>query len=201
MLFHTFFDVDLLVHNQAEWMDKQWEALLPFRRNLIFRKHRSEPYCKKGLGLILISFTFDLCVAYEATKANRNPLTVYIAALNQQLCKMKQEDKHSRRTLQRLTPYQLLGWLQSVNFKPSSVMLSGWLRPCVCVRMCSQVHDDGRVCVRVCVSARGMLWSLLNYDSELEQGVCWGFAYAHVCTSECVWVCSCLCAWMSMRRQ
>lgn len=187
MLFHTFFDVDLLVHNRAEWMDKQWEALLPFRRNLIFRKRRSEPNCKKGLGLILISFTFDLCVAYEATKANRNPLTVYIAALNQQLCKMKQEGKHSRRTLlQRLTPYQLFEWLQSVNFKPSSVMLSGWLRPCICVRMCSQVHDDGRVCVCVCVSARGMLWSLLNYGSELERG---GVLRLCVCARLHFWVC------------
>lgn len=37
--------------------------------------------------LILISFTFDLCVAYEAAKASRNPFTVYIAVLNQQLCK------------------------------------------------------------------------------------------------------------------
>lgn len=78
-------------------MDKQREALSPSCRNLIFRKHRSKPYCEKALQLILISFTFDLCVAYEAIKANRNPLTVYIAALNKQLCKMKQEGKYSHK--------------------------------------------------------------------------------------------------------
>lgn len=37
--------------------------------------------------LILISFTFDLCVAYEAAKVSKNPFTVYIAVLNQQLRK------------------------------------------------------------------------------------------------------------------
>lgn len=56
--------------------------------------------------------------------------------------------------------------------------------------MCSQVHGDGRVCV----SAQGMLRSLLNYDSELvEQRGCLGFVCMCVCTSEYVRMRACVC--------
>lgn len=57
----------------------------------------------------------------------------------------------------------------------------------------------------VYVSAQGVLRSLLNYDSECEQGVCLGLAYAHAHSSSCVlhvcsgarartsvWVCVCV---------
>lgn len=86
-------------------MDKWREALLPFCRNLMFRKHRSKLHCKKKkkLWLIFILFIFDLCAAYEVTKADRNPLTVYEALLNQQLCNIKQESKYSHRMLKKIT--------------------------------------------------------------------------------------------------
>lgn len=56
---------------------------------------------KKKLWLIFILFIFDLCAAYEATKADRNPLNVYEALLNQQLCNIKQESKYSHRMLKK----------------------------------------------------------------------------------------------------
>lgn len=78
---------------------------MPFCRNLMFRKHRSKLHCKKKkkLWLIFILFIFDLCAAYEVTKADRNPLNVYEALLNQQLCNIKQESKYSHRMLKKIT--------------------------------------------------------------------------------------------------
>ncbi|KAK2897632.1 hypothetical protein Q8A73_014012 [Channa argus] len=58
--------------------------------------------------------------------------------------------------------------------------------------MCSQVHEDGRLCV----STPGLLCSLLNYDSELKRGgvkymlVCaHAFRSKHDCACECVRTC------------
>lgn len=67
------------------------------------------------------------------------------------------------------------------------------------MRLCSGVHDDGRVGV----SARGMLRSLLNYDSEPERRVraCVSEKLLQTCATPLVNMCECLCAWMSMRRQ
>lgn len=64
IFFHTLFDVDSLVRNQGEWMDKQREALLPFCRNLIFRKHRSKPGCKKSTSAdpYLVYIWFMCCL-------------------------------------------------------------------------------------------------------------------------------------------
>lgn len=78
-------------------------------------------HAARVLRLILISFMFDLYVAYEAAKANRNPFTVYLAVLNQQLCKMKQDGKHSQKSNTNLTRGSDLGH----KMRP---------RPCSCVR-------------------------------------------------------------------
>lgn len=82
------------------------------------------------LGLILILFTFDLFVAYEAPKANRNPFTVYIAALNQQLCKMKQDGEHRQKS--KTNPR----WGSDLSPKVGPGPGMG-----------SQVHDGGHACV------------------------------------------------------
>lgn len=64
------------------------EALLQFGPKLYIQEAQIRAILQKALGQILIWFAFDLCVVQKSTKANRNPLTVYIAALNQQLCNM-----------------------------------------------------------------------------------------------------------------
>lgn len=78
---------------RAKGLISSERPLLPFCRNLIFRKHRSKLYCSGYFSWSLSRLRLIYVLAYEATKANRNLLAVYIGELNQQLCKMKQDGK------------------------------------------------------------------------------------------------------------
>lgn len=101
---------------------------------------RTEPRAPR---LILISFTFDLCVAYEAAEANRNPFAVYTGALNQQPAwkkrKTKQDGKHSRRS--NASP------ARGGKRRPRPPSVTGGTRRS-CQDVGSQVCDGGHTCRR-----------------------------------------------------
>ena len=152
--FIHFFDVDLPEHNQGKWMDKHWEELLPFWRNLIFRKRRSKPYCKEHFNWSLSRLHLIYVLLTRPLRLTEYPFTVYIAVLNQQLCNLKQGGKCSQNTLEKEKKtticIQAAKVMRSVKCEfQSNVMPSAWVRPWVCVRMCSQVYEDSRVCVSV----------------------------------------------------
>lgn len=181
-----------------EWISSERHCCL-FAETLYFRK----------LILILILFTFDLCFAYEATRANRKLLTVYIAVLNQQLCKMKQKGKYSRMTRQNLLAVRVTWTVWSVNFKSVWCHQVDWGHAFVteCAVKCMLMV----VCVCQNVGHAVLLIKLWQWAWAGEGrggGVVFRLSYVcvrscstHVCTCEYVRVRFCLCAWMSMRRQ
>lgn len=108
-----------------------------------------------------------ICDAYKATKANRNPLNVYIAVLIQQLCNRKQEGKYdpSSKTISARERYN-----SEVRIGNRCGALG--LRQYICVKICHQMYGGSCICVWVQNPRRA------HVDSETVRTGCGEFRAA-----------------------